>query len=199
MNAPSSVPSSKQTPSQTVGPFFAFGLLHGGENILTDDEALGPRILVRGQVLDGDGAPMDDALVEIWQADSQGIHKHPEDPRIHQADAHFRGFGRAGTANPDREYIFKTVKPGPVEWEADRVQAPHIDVRVFARGMLLHAITRLYFSDEPSNNTDPLLASIEDPVRRQTLIASREETSDLPAYRFDIRLQGNGETIFFEP
>ncbi len=188
----------KQTPSQTVGPFFHFGLKF--RNVLVDDQTQGQRILLRGQVLDGDGQPVPDALIEIWQADCHGIFNHPADPRRTQADPHFNGFGRSDTTQGG--YTFKTVKPGRVPW-ADQPdqhdQAPHVNVHVFARGMLIHAMTRLYFADEPSNETDPVLNLIDDPARRQTLIAQREPSDDLPTYRLDIVLQGDGETVFFNP
>ena len=186
-----------QTPNQTVGPFFQDALVRGGENILTNDHTRGPRILLTGQVLDGDGRPVPDALVEIWQADARGHFNHPADPNQALADRDFRGFGRAGTADGGR-FWFKTVKPGRVPGADGRPQAPHISVRVFARGMLLHALTRLYFADEPSNESDALLSSIAAP-RRGTLVAALVESDDLPTYRLDIRLQGDGETVFFEP
>ena len=190
---------SGQTPSQTVGPFYAFGLIFPGQNTLTTDDPVGERILIRGQVIDGDGIPINDAMIEIWQADSQGIYNHPDDPRHERADENFPGFGRSDTGNPALTYSFKTIKPGAVVWEGDQFQAPHISVRIFARGMLIHALTRLYFSDEDANATDPVLNSIKDVARRQTLIARREDTPDLPTYRFDIHLQGDGETVFFNP
>jgi len=187
----------KQTASQTVGPFFSFGLLSGEENLLVDERAAGERIYLKGRVLDGDGQPVSDALVEIWQADAHGFFNHPADPNHEQADRHFRSLGRSGTTG-DGKFWFKTVKPGRVPWRDRQDQAPHVNVRVFARGMLIHAVTRLYFSDESANQTDPVLNSV-DPERRSTLIAQREESEDLPTYHFDIRLQGEGETVFFNP
>src|SRR5262245_46324030 len=151
-----------QTPSQTVGPFFAFGLIHGDEHILVNDQTRGQRIIVHGHVFDGGGTAIEDAMVEIWQADAAGIHRHPGDPRRAEADPNFRGFGRAGTNNREREYSFKTIKPGPVPWQGTTTQAPHLSMRVFARGMLIHAITRVYFSDENANQRDPVLGSIAD-------------------------------------
>lgn len=188
----------KQTPSQTVGPFFHYGLFSGGENILVDEQTRGKRIYIKGRVLDGEGKPVPDAMVEIWQADAQGIYDHPADPRHDRADKHFRGFGRADTVD-DGQFSFKTVKPGRVPWDNQQDQAPHINVRVFARGMLTHALTRLYFSDESSNQTDPVLNMIADAERRRTLIAVLQESEDLPAYCFDIVLQGDSETVFFNP
>jgi protocatechuate 3,4-dioxygenase alpha subunit len=189
----------EQTPSQTVGPFFGFGLIRDAERILVDDLTRGQRIIVHGHVFDGGGTAIDDAMVEIWQADAAGIFNHPDDPRCGQVDKHFRGFGRAWTGTREAEYSFKTVKPGPVPGPDGTPQAPHLNLRVFARGMLIHVITRLYFSDEPSNAHDPILSSIPDAERRKTLIATREAVQDAPTYRMDIRLQGDRETVFFRP
>jgi protocatechuate 3,4-dioxygenase alpha subunit len=188
----------KQTASQTVGPFFHFGLVLGEDNVLVNDRTSGQRIYIEGRVLDGDGEPVSDALVEIWQADAQGFFNHPADPQSQKADRFFRGFGRSGT-NKDGKFWFKTIKPGPVPWDERQDQAPHVSVRVFSRGLLIHTVTRLYFSDESANQTDPVLTSIEEPARRQTLIAKREESEDLPCYCFDIHLQGERETVFFNP
>jgi protocatechuate 3,4-dioxygenase alpha subunit len=188
-----------QTPSQTAGPFFAFGLIRGDEHVLVNDRTRGQRIIVHGHVLDGSGAAIDDAMVEIWQADAAGIFNHPGDPRCRQVDEHFRGFGRAGTGNREREYSFKTIKPGPVPWQGHTTQAPHLNMRVFARGMLLHVMTRVYFSDESANEHDPILTSIADAERRKTLIAVREAVQDAPTYRMDVQLQGDRETVFFTP
>ena len=186
-----------QTPSQTVGPFFAYGLIFGGDNVLVDERTSGERLYIEGRVIDGDGQPVPDALVEIWQADAQGIYKHPADPQHERVDSHFRGFGRAETADEGR-FWFKTIRPGRVAWDDEQLQAPHVNVRVFARGMLIHAVTRLYFADEEANQADPLLNSLP-PERRPTLIARREESADLPTYHFDIHLQGPRETVFFDP
>jgi protocatechuate 3,4-dioxygenase alpha subunit len=188
-----------QTPSQTVGPFFAFGLIRDDENVLANDLTKGQRIIVHGHVFDGGGAAIDDAMVEIWQADAAGVYNHPADPRHGQVDQHFPGGGRAGTNNREREYRFKTVKPGPVPWQGGTTQAPHLDMRIFARGMLLHVITRVYFSDERGNEQDPILSAIADPERRKTLVAVREAIQDAPTYRMDIHLQGDRETVFFNP
>lgn len=188
----------KQTPSQTVGPFFQFGLIFGGENVLVNDQTAGQRIYIEGHVFDGDYQPVPDALIEIWQADSHGIFNHPADPQRAKADPHFRGFGRVDTRQGGT-FTFKTIKPGRVPLDGQHEQAPHVNIRIFARGMLLHAITRLYFSDEALNQTDPVLTSIADPVRRQTLIAQLDDSEGTPTYRFDIVLQGERETVFFDP
>lgn len=181
-----------QTPSQTVGPFFHDGLVHGGDNILVNEQTQGQRITLRGVVRDGDGAPVPDALVEIWQADANGIYAHSADPRVAQADPHFRGFGRSATVDGG-QFSFATVKPGIVEG-----QAPHINLRIFARGMLTHALTRVYFADDPATAQDALLQSI-DPARRQTLLAQRTASDSVPVYRFNVVLQGEQETVFFTP
>lgn len=189
----------KQSPSQTVGPFFHFGLTDKpDQNILVNDDTHGERILIKGQVTDGDGAPIPDAMIEIWQADINGHFNHPLDPNQAEADPEFAGFGRAPTNN-NGIYSFKTVKPGAVTYDGETMQAPHINVRVFARGMLIHAYTRLYFSDEEqSNENDPVLNLVED-QRRHTLIALREDRGDLTTYCFNISMQGDEETVFFEP
>jgi protocatechuate 3,4-dioxygenase, alpha subunit len=192
----------KQTPSQTVGPFFAYALapeqygypfasIAGGTLVRGDTD--GERIRIEGRVLDGEGEPINDALVEIWQADAQGRYAHPADPR--SSNASFKGFGRVGTGvDPDNRFVFETVKPGSV----DGAQAPHINVIVLMRGLLLHAGTRLYFSDERAANAkDPVLVAVP-ANRRDTLIADREQTSAGVVYRFDIRMQGPRETVFFE-
>jgi protocatechuate 3,4-dioxygenase alpha subunit len=183
----------KQSASQTVGPYFRIGLIYGQpQNDLVQDKTSGERIKITGSVLDGDGQSITDAMVEIWQPDTNGIFNHPSDPLHTQADPHFRGFGRAETRN-EGKYEFKTIKPGG----RDR-QAPYVNVNVFARGMLIHALTRIYFEDEPANADDPVLKAV-DSNRRHTLIAVPEQSSDLPTYRFDIHVQGNKETVFFNP
>jgi protocatechuate 3,4-dioxygenase alpha subunit len=188
----------QQTPSQTVGPFFHGGLLIGGEHVLIESQTLGQPICIVGMVYDGAGQPVPDALIEIWQADAQGYFNHAADEQQSLADQHFRGFGRSGT-NEHGQFLFQTVRPGPVAGREGAMQAPHISVRVFARGMLIHAVTRLYFPDENANATDAVLNAIDDPARRQTLIAVHEAAAGAPAYRFNIHLQGERETVFFEP
>lgn len=187
----------KQTPSQTVGPFYAIGLTRTAMNILINDATQGPLIRIEGQVFDGDGQPVPDAMVEIWQANAYGRYNHPDDKQEKPLDPSFMGWGRCGT-NEHGEYSFETIKPGGVPGAGESVQAPHINVCVFARGMLLHAYTRIYFSDETANGTDPVLSSIKNKARRGTLIAAREESNGKTVYRFDIRLQGENETVFFD-
>ena len=190
------------TPSQTVGPYFAYCLTpddYPTREIFSADLTVpalaGSSIRIDGRVLDGDGAPVSDAMVEIWQADPAGRYAHPADLG-RPSNTGFTGFGRAASDGEGR-YSFTTVKPGPVPGPGGTVQAPHIAVTVFARGMLAHLWTRIYFADEPEANAgDPVLALVTDPAARATLIAQREPGAGT-TYRFDIRLQGDGETVFF--
>jgi len=191
----------RQTPSQTVGPFFGFVLTgrqygYGDGGIaserLADDLVPGERIRIVGRVLDGAGEPVPDAMIEIWQADGDGRYFDSADTGAHQR---FHGFGRSGTGvDPQNRFVFHTIKPGPV----GAAQAPHISVVVFMRGLLSHAYTRLYFSDEAEANArdSVLLAVPED--RRGTLIARREESSAATIYWFDVVMQGENETVFFD-
>lgn len=187
----------KQTPSQTVGPFYAIGLTRRSLNVVTTESTDGERIRIEGQVLDGDGLPIPDVMVEIWQANAYGRYNHPDDKQEKPLDATFTGWGRSGT-DDKCFYRFDTIKPGPVPGANETVQAPHINVVVFARGMLVHAYTRLYFADEPANASDPVLNSIKNKKRRQTLIAQPGMENGKTVYRFDIRLQGENETVFFD-
>lgn len=191
------------TPSQTVGPWFAYGLVPNHEydwsdlatgNLLTPDVA-GERIRIEGRVVDGDGNPMPDAMIEIWQADSQGRYAHPRDSRG-RTNSSFKGFGRVGT-NASGEYRFDTIKPGAVPGPNGAAQAPHILVAFYARGLLTHMYTRIYFEGEKANDSDPVLALVP-PDRRATLIAKRSGGPAEPVYRFDIRVQGGDETVFFD-
>ena len=176
------------TPSQTVGPFFAFGLpFEGGERLVAanDPDAL----WVTGAVYDGAGDPIDDALIEIWQANRHGRYRHPEDTRSElPLEDGFDGFGRCPTDAQGR-FGFLTVKPG-----AAAPEAPHINVIVLARGLLRHVFTRIYFPGEPANETDPVLAGIADPAVRETLVARPLDG----AVRFDIHMQGERQTAFFD-
>jgi len=190
-----------QTPSQTVGPYFAYGLVptqYGYDlRSLFDDQLASPLtpglpIVVQGCVYDGEGAAIGDAMIEIQQTDSQG--RHATDPTGVAATG-FRGFGRMGTGTlPGNEFRFRTVKPGATP----DGQAPHIDVIVTMRGLLVHAFTRLYFDDEAAANAaDPVLAQVP-AERRRTLIATRQPHGSALVYRFDIRMQGEHETVFFD-
>ena len=188
------------TASQTVGPFFHFGLERPAWADLTGGgTAAGDRIRIEGQVRDGDGAPVQDALLEIWQANAAGKYDHPEDEQEKPVDANFRGFGRCATDAQGR-YAFTTVRPGRVPGRGNTLQAPHVNMTIFARGLLKHLVTRVYFADRSAaNESDPVLATIDDPVARRTLLASAGATEGgVTTYRFDIILQGDGETVFFE-
>lgn len=187
----------KQTPSQTVGPFYSLGLTRQPTNVLAGEATHGERIRIEGQVFDGDGQTVPDAMIEIWQANAYGRYNHPDDKQEKPLDPNFMGWGRSGT-DKQGAYFFETVKPGPVPGSGESVQAPHINVTVFARGMLVHAFTRIYFPDEAANKTDPVLESIKNQGRRRTLIAAREERNGTAIHRFDIRLQGENETVFFD-
>ncbi|OKO73174.1 protocatechuate 3,4-dioxygenase subunit alpha [Bradyrhizobium sp. NAS96.2] len=188
------------TPSQTVGPYFKYGLTPNGEyewndaftnNLLTPDTS-GERIRVEGKVYDGDGAVIPDCMLEIWQADSQGRFSDPQDKRA-LPNSSFKGFGRCGT-DKSGGYSFDTIKPGVVPDADGKPQAPHILLAVFARGMLLHLYTRIYFDDEAGNATDSTLALVP-ADRRATLIAKKMGGN---AYTFDVHLQGDNETVFFD-
>jgi protocatechuate 3,4-dioxygenase, alpha subunit len=186
------------TPSQTVGPFFHLGLDRPEWADLAAEGAAGGRIAVEGRITDGDGAPVADAFLELWQANAAGRYAHPDDGRDEAPlDPHFRGFGRTCT-DADGRFRFTTIRPGPVPGRGNALQAPHIEVALFARGLLKQLYTRIYFADEPRNDADPILSAIEDPAVRQTIVATRTASSGPPTYRFDIRLQGDGETAFFE-
>ena len=192
--------SRGQTPSQTVGPFFAYGLTpeqygYAFRSAVTPDlrdpATSGKEIVIEGQVFDGTGEVIPDALIEIWQADPEGRYQLPAD----KGNRGFTGFGRCGTgSDPEAGFRFMTYKPGRV----DETQAPHISVLVFMRGLLSHLYTRIYFADEAEANArDPLLSSV-DAARRGTLIAQAVEGSRPPLYRFDIHMQGERETVFFD-
>jgi protocatechuate 3,4-dioxygenase, alpha subunit len=183
------------TPSQTVGPFFFDGLLGTPQNVLVEPGTAADHIRVEGRVLDGSGGVVGDAMIEIWQADAQGHYRHPADAWGPDSETGFTGFGRSGT-DESGHYWFETIKPGPVPLEGGGLQAPHLNVHVFARGLLDHLTTRMYFSDEDANDSDPLLGTVE-AARRSTLIAERQQREGI-VYVFDIVLQGDGETVFFD-
>jgi protocatechuate 3,4-dioxygenase alpha subunit len=187
------------TPSQTVGPFFHLALDRPAWADLAADQPQGERIRVSGRVIDGDGAPVPDACLEIWQANAAGRYAHPDDTRADKpVDPRFRGFGRVST-DAEGRFRLATIRPGPVPGRGNSVQAPHLAVAIFARGLLKQLLTRIYFAGEALNESDPVLMSVDDPVRRRTLIAARDDaTGGTPGYRFDIVLQGGGETVFFE-
>ncbi len=202
---------SEITPSQTVGPYFAYGLTPDNRcqwdpnghyswkntvdgNLITPD-ATGQKIRIEGVVFDGDGKPINDAMIEIWQADAQGRYASPQDKRA-LPNTQFKGFGRSAT-DKDGLFVFDTIKPGSVPGPGGKPQAPHIVVCIFSRGMLRQVYTRLYFSDEAANATDPILTLVPED-RRGTLIAHKQAGTEPALYRFDVRVQGDNETVFFE-
>lgn len=181
------------TPSQTAGPYFTIALTGGaiGPELVSPDD---PRaIRIRGRLIDGAGDPVPDGMIEIWQANAAGRYAHPSDTRAElPLEDGFTGFGRSQTVD-DGWFDFVTVKPGTVPMPDGRRQAPHIVVGIFARGLLKRVVTRLYFPDEKeANAADPVLAGLAD-AERATLVAQQEAEG----LRFDIRLQGAGQTTFF--
>ncbi|MBF9050809.1 protocatechuate 3,4-dioxygenase subunit alpha [Roseobacter sp. HKCCD9010] len=197
----------KETASQTAGPYVHIGLAPGAAGFEIYDQELGwdiagphakgERIRVEGVVIDGIGSPIKDVLLEAWQANAAGIYPHPD--RAGEIEEGFRGWGRVITDFDSGEWGFDTVKPGPVMGRNGQMMAPHINLWIVARGINLGLNTRLYFSDEAEANAqDPILNGIEWERRRDTLIAARAERDGQAVYRFDIRLQGEAETVFFD-
>jgi protocatechuate 3,4-dioxygenase, alpha subunit len=172
-----------------------------GENVLTTPETVGERIRIEGRVLDGDRKHIEDALIELWQADSAGRYHHANDDRVDvPLDPAFNGFGRCASDFQTGAFTFLTIKPGPVPHPDGGMQAPHISLTIQARGMLDPTFTRVYFADEAAANAaDPVLLSVPE-ARRSTLIAARVDGdgSSVPTYQFDIRYQGDDETVFFD-
>ncbi|WP_370275849.1 protocatechuate 3,4-dioxygenase subunit alpha [Roseovarius indicus] len=197
----------KETASQTAGPYVHIGLAPGAAGFdiyerelgwdIAGPNAAGERIRVEGVVIDGTGSPVKDVLLEAWQANAEGVYAHPEHEG--QVEEGFRGWGRVITDFETGEWGFDTVKPGPVMGRNGRMMAPHINLWIVARGVNVGLNTRIYFSDEAeANAADPVMGLVEWEVRRQTLVAERAERDGKVVYRFDIRLQGDGETVFFD-
>lgn len=197
----------RETPSQTAGPYVHIGLASGaaGFDIYREElgrdiagpNAKGERIRVEGLVIDGTGSPIKDVLLETWQANADGIYAHSEHPG--EVEDGFRGWGRVITDFDTGEWGFDTVKPGPVMGRNGKMMAPHINLWVVARGINIGLNTRIYFSDEEAANAaDPVMNIVEWERRRQTLIASRSEQDGKVVYRFEIQIQGQNETVFFD-
>ena len=195
-----------ESPSQTAGPYVHIGCMPNfsgidgvyaedpGSRIVTADTP-GERISIRGRVYDADDAPLLDAVVEAWQADANGFHASPADGRGETARG-FTGWGRCACDFDSGEFVFATIKPGAVPWPDGRSQAPHVTLWIVARGINIGLHTRLYFDDEAeANAADPILTAIEPRARAQTLIAGGDGQG---GYRFDVRLQGPRETVFFD-
>ena len=190
----------ERTPSQTVGPFLhvgltpaAYGVREVFSHVVADAGIPGKHIRIEGRIIDGEGNVLADAMVEIWQADHQGRYAHAADGRPVTSNS-FRGFGRVSTETG--AFAFDTIKPGGVPGPGGATQAPHINVGIFARGILKRLFTRIYFADEPANDRDPILALV--PADRRDTLMARPDASTPGLYRIDIRLQGAGETVFFD-
>jgi protocatechuate 3,4-dioxygenase, alpha subunit len=199
----------KETASQTAGPYVHIGLIphmagfdifqNNFGNVLANASTRGERITIEGRVLDGTGTPVRDAMLEIWQANAAGRYNHPADTQGKPLDTEFRGWGRTGAHFETGIYSFDTIKPGVVAGRHTRVMAPHINVWIVSRGINIGLHTRLYFSDEDEANAkDPVLNLIEQGERRNTLIARRTMRDGKVVYQFDIVLQGENETVFFD-
>ncbi|MGK9063542.1 protocatechuate 3,4-dioxygenase subunit alpha [Stutzerimonas chloritidismutans] len=193
-----------ETPSQTAGPYVHIGLALAAAgnpvreleiwNEMAKPDAEGEHILLVGRVFDGMGHLVRDSFLELWQADHAGVYHTEFDPK-----RSFNSFGRTATTFDAGEWTVRTVKPGQVRNRAGVLMAPHVSLSLFARGINIHLHTRIYFDDEADANAkDPVLSGIEWAQRRETLIAKRCEIDGQTAYRFDVRLQGEGETVFFD-
>lgn len=187
--------SLQATSSQTVGPFFKIGFDWLNRNDLTGPGVTGERVTFSGLVLDGDSKPVPDAVLEIWQANSAGKYAHPDDTQDKPLEAGFRGYGRIPTDDQGR-FQFTTIKPGLVPGPDGKMQAPHIVVSVFARGLLRRLVTRIYFPDEPANAMDFALNQVE-PARHGTLIA-KKSGAQAGTLEWNVILQGADETVFFD-
>jgi len=187
--------NGRSTPSQTVGPFFSIGFSWLERTDLTEGAEKGERFTIHGRVLDGDGVPVPDALLEIWQADEEGRYAHPEDRAERMTGRKFFGFGRI-PVNAQGEFRFTTIKPGAVPGPKGTGQAPHLVVSIFMRGLLKRLITRIYFLGDPANEADTVLARVP-PERRHTLVA-KPDSHDKKTLVWDVHLQGHEETVFFE-
>ena len=178
--------------SQTIGPYLRIGLEWMQIEDLAPQGVAGQRLRIEGRVIDGEGKPVNDAAVEIWQANSHGKYASPEDPQDKPLESAFRGYGRSLT-DGDGAFRFRTIKPGRVPGPGGKLQAPHLVVVIFMRGLLKHLVTRVYFPDDPANADDPVL-NLVPAERRATLVARKK--GDL--LEWDVRLQGHGETVFFD-
>jgi protocatechuate 3,4-dioxygenase alpha subunit len=198
-----------ETASQTAGPYVHIGLAphaagfdifeNNFSNVLAAPDTQGERIRIEGRVFDGSGTPLRDVLLEIWQANAAGRYQHPADTQDQPLDETFRGWGRACSDFESGVYQFETIKPGAMMGRNGRLMAPHINLWIVARGINLGLNTRIYFSDEvEANAKDPVLNLVEWEVRRNTLIAQREERDGEVVYRFDVHIQGDRETVFFD-
>ena len=187
--------SLQATTSQTVGPYFSIGLTWLKQDNLAGPEVSGEHVTIEGRVLDGDGKPVPDALIELWQANARGKYAHPDDDQDKPLEAAFTGYGRIPT-DDNGKFRFSTIKPGQVPGPGGKAQAPHIAVAVFARGLLRRLVTRVYFPEEPGNANDFVLQLVE-AGRRDTLIA-KKIAGQAGTLEWNVVLQGQGETVFFD-
>jgi protocatechuate 3,4-dioxygenase, alpha subunit len=187
--------NGRSTPSQTVGPYFSIGFSWLERRDLTEGATSGTRLTLHGRVLDGEGQPVPDAVIEIWQADADGRYSHPEDAESLLASKTFFGFGRI-SVNDQGEYRFTTVKPGSVPGPGEKKQAPHLEVSVFMRGLLKRLVTRVYFPGEPANETDAVLGLV--PAQRRDTLVARLRPAEPETLVWDVHLQGDEETVFFD-
>lgn len=197
----------RESASQTAGPYVHIGLAPGAAGFdiykqelgrdICGPNARGERIRVEGLVVDGMGAPIKDVLLEVWQANAEGHYAHPEGGG--EVEPGFRGWGRVITDFETGDWSFETIKPGLTKGRDRGNQAPHLNFWLVARGINIGLNTRMYFADEAEVNAkDPVLKLIEWEHRRATLVAPRDDTGEIPVYRFEIRLQGDVETVFFD-
>jgi protocatechuate 3,4-dioxygenase, alpha subunit len=183
------------TTSQTVGPFFKIGFEWLNRDNLVGDGVSGERVTVQGRIFDGDGVPVPDAIVEIWQANAHGKYDHPEDTQSKPLEPGFKGYGRV-PVSADGVFHFVTIKPGPVPGPKGNEQAPHLAISIFMRGLLKRLVTRMYFPDDARNVDDPILNLVE-PARRSTLIA-KKTAGGAGTLQWNVVLQGPDETVFFD-
>lgn len=208
---PQRLGSLKETASQTAGPYVHIGLTPGVAGlegpypeepgqVIAGPGAKGQRIRIEGTLFDGQGDVVRDALIEVWQADTKGIYNSPRDPRQESCDPEVFGWGRVATDLSSGGFSIETIKPGPVPGPNESTMAPHLSLWIVARGINLGLSTRIYFADEEAGNeADPVLAKVLPPERRTTLLARPDGEQDgVARYRFDIRLQGEDETVFFD-
>ena len=183
------------TGSQTVGPFFHLGLICA-ENAgrLAGPEAQGEHIRLAIQVFDAEGGGVPDAMIELWQAGANGKYNHPDDPQEKEPDAAFRGFGRL-PSDKEGKMVFETIRPGRVPGIDGALQAPHINVHIFSRGVLRHVSTRIYFADDPANAEDAILRLV--PAARRDTLMARPDPQQLGTWKIDFHLCGERETVFF--
>ncbi|HEY2865014.1 MAG TPA: protocatechuate 3,4-dioxygenase subunit alpha [Casimicrobiaceae bacterium] len=183
------------TPSQTIGPYLRIGFTALAVDVIAPTQAPGQHLAIEGRVVDGEGKPVSDAVLEIWQANADGNYAHDEDLGKPASRGEFRGFARVLT-NAEGAFRFTTVKPGPVPGPRSAMQAPHLVVTVFMRGLLKHLLTRIYFPDEPANAGDPILGLV--PAERRSTLVARRSPHGKATLQWNLILQGDEETVFFD-